>query len=191
MNRLNQLVYVRFAPGDLICDERQMPVYLKELRSEKFRITADLRNIDQQAANESWGSQCARCGNTRCKRWPCWMCCNFFRVSRQPSRCIGFYGEAACVLLDILIALEQHFPEYLAKDIYMPEAYARHVIAQLEPRVRAVEKSLLDKKADRELVRLIFKPCASLIRSLPSVWPCITGGSSATCNCGRRRGIWI
>ena len=157
MNRLNQLVYVRFAPGDLICDEGQMPVYLKELRSEKFRITADLRNIDEQAVKESWEANARALRQYQMQTVAMLDVLQMFRQQAAQSL-HGFYGEVSCVLLDILIALEQHFPEYLAKDIYMPEAYARHVIAQLEPRVRAAEKCLLDKKADRELVRLIFKP---------------------------------
>ncbi|MBO9152260.1 hypothetical protein ACFOTA_08585 [Chitinophaga sp. GCM10012297] len=157
MNRLNQLVYVRFAPGDLICEEGQMPVYLDEIRNEKFRITADLRNIDQQSASASWDANARALRQYQMQTVAMLDVLQLFRQQAAKSLHV-FYGEVSCVLLDILIALEQHFPEYLARDIYMPEAYARHVVTQLEPRVRALEKQLLDKKADRELVRLIFAP---------------------------------
>lgn len=157
MNRLNQLVYVRFAPGDLICEEGQMPVYLDEIRNEKFRITAALRNIDQQSAGTSWDANARALRQYQMQTVAMLDVLQLFRQQAAQSL-HGFYGEVSGVLLDILIALEQHFPEYLARDIYMPEAYASLVLAQLEPRVRALEKHLLDKKADRELVRLIFAP---------------------------------
>lgn len=157
MNRLNQLVYVRLAPGDLICEEGQMPVYLEEIRNEKFRITADLREIDLRSAPGCWDVNARALRQYQMQTVAMLDVLQLFR--QQAARSLhDFYGEVARVLLDILIALEQHFPEYLARDIYMPDAYAQHVITQLEPRVRAVEKQLLDKKADRELVRLIFHP---------------------------------
>ncbi|RPD38104.1 hypothetical protein [Chitinophaga barathri] len=157
MNRLNQLVYVRLVPGDLICEKGQMPVYLDEIRNEKFRITADLRSIDQQAAAGSWDANVRALRQYQMQTVAMLDVLQLFRQQAAQSLHV-FYGEVSGVLLDILIALEQHFPEYLAKDIYMPEAYARHVTAQLEPRIRAAEKYLTDKKTDRTLVRLIFQP---------------------------------
>jgi hypothetical protein len=157
MNRLNQLVYVRFAPGDLICEEGQMPVYLDEIRNEKFRITADLREIDQRSAPGGWDVKARALRQYQMQIVAMLDALQQFR--RQAAQSLhDFYGEVSCVLLDILIALEQHFPEYLARDIFMPDAYAHHVVTQLEPRVRETEKQLLDKKADRRLVSLIFRP---------------------------------
>lgn len=155
MNKLNHLIYEHFAPDVLISSEESRYKYLREVKAEKMKITAAMKDLALQSAPWGYKAQLVRKYQVQIVL----LLDALFQYDHHANPSVkAFYTEATAILQDVLIALEQHFPEYLAQDIFIPRSYVKLVIAQLEERFRDTEKYLCDRKVDRELLELVFRP---------------------------------
>lgn len=155
MNKLNHLIYEHFAPGVLINSEEKRHTYLREVKAEKMKITAALRELSQQQAPWGYKAQVLR-------KYQIQIVVLLDELSEYNSHANpdvqAFYLEATTILEELIVALEQHFPEYLAQDIFVPKCYLPQVVTQLEERFRDTEKYLCDRRVDKQLLDLVIAP---------------------------------
>ncbi|RPE14231.1 hypothetical protein EGT74_12225 [Chitinophaga lutea] len=155
MNKLNHLIYEHFAPGVLINSAEKRHTYLREVKAEKMKITATLRELSQQQAPWNYKAQLLR----KYQIQVVVLLDELEGYSHNADPAVqSFYTEATGILEELIVGLEQHFPEYLAQDIFMPKGYLRQVVLQLEERFRETEKYLCGRKVDKALLELVFKP---------------------------------
>lgn len=154
MDILNQLVYARLMPAQLSANPADLPGLLGEIRAAKLRITARLLELDRQS--DSPASAIA------IRRYQLQFVAvvdvlHFFQLQAGP-RLQDFYREAAALVMELIMALEQYFPEHLAKDLFLPGPYAGHILSQQASRMRDTETALLENSIDPALVSIIFHP---------------------------------
>ncbi|AWO02095.1 hypothetical protein DLD77_10510 [Chitinophaga alhagiae] len=155
MNKLNHLIYEHFAPGVLAVSAEKRHTYLREVRAEKMKITAAMRELSQQGAPWEYKAQALR----RYQVQVVLLLDALEQYHHHADPAVkAFYTEASTILEELLIALEQHFPEYLAQDVFMPKGYVAQVVRQLEERFRDTEKYLCDRRVDRRLLELVIRP---------------------------------
>ncbi|WP_343699890.1 hypothetical protein [Chitinophaga sp.] len=155
MNKLNHLIYEHFAPGVLAASAEKRHTYLREVQAEKMKITASMRELSQHGAPWEYKAQVIR--KYQVQIVLLLDALEQYQHHADPA-VKAFYTEASAILEELLIALEQHFPEYLAQDVFMPKGYVIQVIEQLEERFRDTEKYLCDRRVDRRLLELVIRP---------------------------------
>lgn len=154
MDILNQLVYARLMPAQLSAHPADLPGLLGELRASRLRITARLLELERQA-NRSASAIAVRRYQLQFVALADVL--HFFQLQAGP-RFHEFYHEAAALVMGLIMALEQYFPEHLAKDLYLPGPYAGHILSQQASRMRDTETALLESRINPALVDIIFRP---------------------------------
>lgn len=154
MNRLNQLVYARLMPAHLSTQPSDLSGLLGELREAKLRISGQLLEIDRQP-DAPHTAQTVR-------RYQLQLVAiadvlHLFQLQSGPAQ-QAFYQESAGLIMELIMALEQYFPEHLAKDLFLPGPYAQHILSMQASRMRETELLLQDRGIDPALVELIFQP---------------------------------
>ena len=155
MNKLNHLIYEHFAPGVLINSEEKRHMYLREVKTEKMKITAALRELSLQQAPWDYKAQLLR----KYQIQVVVLLDELFDYGHHADPSVAaFYNQATAILTELIVALEQHFPEYLAHDIFVPKSYLPQAVQQLHERFRDTEKYLCNRKVDAKLLDLVIAP---------------------------------
>lgn len=155
MNKLNHLINEHFAPGVLISSEEKRHTYLREVRAEKMKITAEMRELSQQRAPWEYKARILR----KYQVQTVLLLDALDQYHQHADAGIQhFYADATAILQEVLVALEQHFPEYLAQDVFMPKGYVTQVVCQLESRYNDTEKYLCARGVDKRLLELVIRP---------------------------------
>ncbi len=161
MDKLNQFVYARLMPAQLSDQPADLPGLLGELRDAKLRITARLLEIDPMPDTPE-NIQAIRRYQVQFVALVDVL--HLFRLQSGPAL-QHFYQDAAALIMELIMALEQYFPEYLAKDLFLPGPYARHIVSQQTSRMRETESALQERNIRPFLVELIFRPSTAPMRS--------------------------
>ncbi len=158
MERLNQLVYARLMPSQLTTHSADLSGLLGELRAAKLRTTAELLDIDGHTDNPAMTAETVR--RRQVQFVAIVDVIHLFQLQAGPAF-HTFYQEAAIMMMEVIMALEQYFPEHLAKDLFLPGPYARHIMSQQSSRMQETEVTLQDRLIDPQLIELIFRPMRS------------------------------
>jgi len=154
MDSVNQLVYARLMPAQLSSHPADVPGLLAALRAAKLRMTAQMLEIESQP-DSAESAQAVR--RYQLQFVAITDVLHLFELQAGPAL-QAFYREATTLFMELIMALEQYFPEHLAKDLFLPGPYAQHILAMQESRMRETEAELLDRGADPRLVEIIFAP---------------------------------
>lgn len=164
MTTLNQFVTVQLSPEALVNATDHLQHYREQVRAEKRQITRQLLEIsyatlgaaEREAAIQPLQVDIMRLLDTL----------YYYRISHQaasegaqtPDELTLFYGEVEDMLQEILIGLEQHFPECLSPDLPLPFSYAVRAREQLWVRLTELEVLLSRQELDGTLQELVFRP---------------------------------
>lgn len=154
MDRLNHLVYARLMPAQLSTHPADLPGLLGELRAAKLRTTARLLEIERAPVTPALTQTIRR---YQLQFVAVADVLHLFQLQSGPAL-QPFYEEAGALIQELIMALEQYFPDHLAKDLFLPGPYAKHVLSLQESAIRETEALLQERLADPRLTALIFGP---------------------------------
>lgn len=171
MHTLNQFVTGQLNPEALVNDQGRLQFCREQMQAEKKQITHQLLEIsyapadagEKESVIQSLQLDVVRLLDTL----------YYYRLSHQSANghAAGnddltiFYLEVESALQEVLIALEQHFPEYLLPDLPLPFSYAALVRRQMEVRLKELEQLLRSLELDESLIKLMLRPAREFLHN--------------------------
>ncbi|WP_343699889.1 hypothetical protein [Chitinophaga sp.] len=163
MSTLNDFVTMQLSPEALANTGGNLQQYREKVRAEKLRITCRLLEIScaPAAAEKTAFVQGLQMDMVRLLD-----VLHYYRLSYQSARSMQtgadeqmrLYRDVEDMLHEVLIGLEQHFPECLLPELPLPFSYAARARRQLQVRVNELVVLLGELPLDGALLELVLRP---------------------------------
>ncbi|AWO02096.1 hypothetical protein DLD77_10515 [Chitinophaga alhagiae] len=163
MRTLIDFVTVQLSPEALVNAGDDLPQYREKVRAEKLRITCRLLEVScgPAAAGKAAFIQALQMDMVRLLDVLYYYRLSY-RSARGPQGTVDgqmqLYRDVEDMLHEILIGLEQHFPECLSPELPLPFSYAARARRQLQVRADELAVLLAELQLDEALLELVLRP---------------------------------